>query len=159
MAIGITEKPPRLTVRAAENIAAVVVELQSRMLETADEDWPMQYRYDAFGGFPGWYSFCSIAGRAFDIAFEALLEPLGIADHWVEMVEAFADMVFDDIQPDVIQLNAPPGFDELKAIAYNAIQKTLGVETGGGAPKVAVSQEQIEKYGADFDDSDPFADE
>lgn len=84
----------RVLLSQAEDIAAVTAELHERMLSIPEKEWPgdtpgHHYRYAMFGGFPGWWAFCTRASLIFIDHWRTQV----CDDGWPEKVQNYAHAV------------------------------------------------------------------
>src|SRR5689334_23278311 len=90
---------PMPSIIDAESIIAFALELNREIERTPDSAWTRGSRYDAFGGFTGWWNFLSRSALCF-LAYEKELrkgiEPEEI--DWVSLVDNASSAVFRAIR-------------------------------------------------------------
>jgi hypothetical protein len=73
------------------DVAAVAITLSEEMGRTDDKNWPEEYSYHMFGGFPGWWRFCGDAGAIFSEVFHNVwIQHPDDPPEYIECVDAFA---------------------------------------------------------------------
>jgi hypothetical protein len=121
--------PEQLTA-LAEEIAGVSILLNESMLENQDGEnkdkyWAGGYRYEIFGGFPGWYVFCGQAGLALN-SFINENDRDEIDHDYLQFVAYYSGEVWIDITQ-TRNRESYPDFDEMKLIARRALDMTLRI--------------------------------